>query len=521
LRRRTIALLSLLLILTLAASACGGAEPTATPPLPTDTAVVASDTPLPPTATPLPATETPLPPTDTPAPVAPTPTQIATLELGAEQYRNGANGFAIAYPQGWEQYAFTDDSRILFHAGTQPVEEIFGGNVSLKDPIVVVTGGPVDKIYDGQLQGAETTLDILDILLSWLSDYESFKAEEPQTLTVSGQEAIAVDVIWTQEDVAMAGRDVVIQDGDRIIAIQAVGTAEDWQTFRPTFEAMVDSLVLFAPDLSQYVLTETHQGQGYAIGYPTDWQVRSTGDVTVIFESQAVLQEEAPSVPVVQIDAGPLERILDGIAAQATNATEMLEAVGETKRAEGAELQMGGIQEITGGDEPGAAVSITWLENDVATMDLAFALQRGDWGIVIQAVGTLEGWQDFAPIYGEMIESLALDEPQTTGEIDWTDPASVLQAVFTAAQTEDFSRLPELCDPLGEHDGDTDAICNMAADHPDRDAFVAAFAQAQLNGDPLIDGDRAEVPFLYGPNGDQEETMTLIRRDGKWYLLGF
>ena len=120
-----------------------------------------------------------------------------------------------------------------------------------------------------------------------------------------------------------------------------------------------------------------------------------------------------------------------------------------------------------------------------------------------------------------MIESLSLGEPQAGGGIDWTDPASVVQAIFAAARSEDFSALAGLCDPLGEHDGDTDTICNITADHPDKDAFIAAFARARLNGEPSISGDRAEVPFLFGPNGDQEETMILILRDGKWYLLGF
>jgi len=519
--KRTIVLLAVLLTLGLTASACGGAEPTATPPLPTRTALPATNTPLPPTDTPPPATDTPLPPTVTPPAAEATPTQTVALTLGEEQYRNGANGFAIAYPQGWVHYAFADGSRVLFHAGGQSVEELFGGSAPPQDPIVMVTGGPINDVFDGQLQGATSAQEVLDILLSWISDYEGLQIGEPQTLIVAGQQALAVDVTWTLGDLGMAGRNVALEDGDRVITIQAIGTAEDWSAFLPTLEAMVDSLVLFAPALSRYELTGEYSAEGYTIAYPEGWQTQTEGTTTFIFQSPEVLAETVPSVPVVQIDAGPLRDILDGIASQATDATEIVAAVGEARRAEHAEARLGDIQQITGGDAPAAATSILWLEGDTPAMAVIYAAQKDEWAIIIEAQGTVESWQDFAPVFGEMIESLTLGEPQASGEIDWTDPASVVQAIFTAAQTEDFSRLPELCDPLGEHDGDTDAICNITADHPDKDTFVAAFAKARLNGEPTISGNRAEVPFLFGPNGDQEETMTLILRDGKWYLLGF
>jgi hypothetical protein len=66
-----------------------------------------------------------------------------------------------------------------------------------------------------------------------------------------------------------------------------------------------------------------------------------------------------------------------------------------------------------------------------------------------------------------------------------------------------------------------DLICNMNADHPDVASFVTFFANAQIVGEPVIDGDQARVPVSVGSNGDQDETMNLIQRDGKWYLLGF
>ena len=110
--------------------------------------------------------------------------------------------------------------------------------------------------------------------------------------------------------------------------------------------------------------------------------------------------------------------------------------------------------------------------------------------------------------------------PLPEPEVDFSDPASVMEAVFTAAQTGDFALLSGLCDPLGENDGDTTSICAITTDHPDRDSFVAFFASGKVT-DVAISDDRAEVSFLFGPDGNKEETMVMVERDGRWYLLSF
>ena len=147
----------------------------------------------------------------------------------------------------------------------------------------------------------------------------------------------------------------------------------------------------------------------------------------------------------------------------------------------------------------------------------------GEQLFLAEAIAPPDQWNAFRPTFEDMINSLAFSElGGSTGEaVDFTDPAGVLQAVFTAAQTEDFSVLSGLCDPQGESDEDTTFICAITADHPDKDSFVEYFAQAQIAGDAVIDGDRAEIPFLFGPDGDQAETMGLVQRDGKWYLSDF
>lgn len=105
--------------------------------------------------------------------------------------------------------------------------------------------------------------------------------------------------------------------------------------------------------------------------------------------------------------------------------------------------------------------------------------------------------------------------------VDFTDPAAVLEAVFVAAQTESYDALPWLCDPLFYNDGDTTLICQMNAEHDNVAEFVSFFANGRISGEVTIDGEFAEIPFVFGPENDREEVMRLILRNDKWYLYEF
>ncbi|MCA9968706.1 MAG: tetratricopeptide repeat protein [Anaerolineales bacterium] len=112
----------------------------------------------------------------------------------------------------------------------------------------------------------------------------------------------------------------------------------------------------------------------------------------------------------------------------------------------------------------------------------------------------------------------ALAAPET---VDHANPASVLLAVFTAAANGEFTGLADLCDPLGQNDGDTSLICEITPDHPNAADFVQYFANGRIDGQLTITGDTAELPFRFGPDAATAETMQFILRDGKWYLFGF
>lgn len=125
--------------------------------------------------------------------------------------------------------------------------------------------------------------------------------------------------------------------------------------------------------------------------------------------------------------------------------------------------------------------------------------------------------------------------------IDFTNPKSVVNAIFYAAQTKDFAVMQQLCDPNGQGDGDTQKLCAISQiakqvgdddDNGDNqkklDEFVKMFRSARING-TISYNDRegtqyARVPFLFNPSERESrnsETMELVKRNGKWYLSNF
>ena len=257
---------------------------------------------------------------------------------------------------------------------------------------------------------------------AWVGEYESFEAGEIKTLTLAGKEAIAIDVAWSQDGEAVVGRDVVLQQGDRVLVIQAVGRAETWDAFLPAFEGMLDSLVLFEP-VTQLQLNEEYDDDLYTILYPSDWVVYSLGELTVLVESEEILDEAVASVPVVLIESGSLDTLAGGIMAGTQSAEEMLEALGQSRLADNPDIHIGDIEQVSGGGNLGAAVSVLWFEEGIPAMNLSFALHMGDWGILIQGIGTVDGWAPFSDIYGDMVDSLVVYEREASLSISPIRPA--------------------------------------------------------------------------------------------------
>jgi len=108
----------------------------------------------------------------------------------------------------------------------------------------------------------------------------------------------------------------------------------------------------------------------------------------------------------------------------------------------------------------------------------------------------------------------------TAGGVDFSSPTKVTEAVFAAAASGNTDQLKTLCDPSGEGDGDTKDICGLTSTSAKFGEFKEYFAKGKATKE-TISGDDAEVAILFGPDGAKDETMKLVRRDGKWYLSSF
>lgn len=101
-----------------------------------------------------------------------------------------------------------------------------------------------------------------------------------------------------------------------------------------------------------------------------------------------------------------------------------------------------------------------------------------------------------------------------------SDPEQVLKAVFKAAKSGDYTGLSDLCDAEG--DGDVKRICDIENQtEAKQEEFNSYFKTGKIVGEPEIEGSDAKVKFTFGPEGDKDEEMNMVKKNGKWYLSSF
>jgi hypothetical protein len=105
--------------------------------------------------------------------------------------------------------------------------------------------------------------------------------------------------------------------------------------------------------------------------------------------------------------------------------------------------------------------------------------------------------------------------------VDYTEPRSVVGAIFAVANGANPKLLEGLCDPSGECDLDVRRICDYANGFDKNGEFPMFFAAGKVIGQQAIVEQRAFVPILFGPNGDLRDTMELVQKNEKWYLERF
>ena len=100
-----------------------------------------------------------------------------------------------------------------------------------------------------------------------------------------------------------------------------------------------------------------------------------------------------------------------------------------------------------------------------------------------------------------------------------SDPRAVAEAIFDAAKSGEFQGLAVLID--SEADNDSKMIAQVATDAKLQEDFKKHFSKGKVAADPTVNGDKASVNILFGPDGTTEETFEMVRKAGKWYLVSF
>lgn len=110
---------------------------------------------------------------------------------------------------------------------------------------------------------------------------------------------------------------------------------------------------------------------------------------------------------------------------------------------------------------------------------------------------------------------------EVSASVDHSTPQGVVQSIFDAAQSGDLEALEGIADPE-DADGDAKNVAGVATLNEQRqEEFQKFFATGRIVGDPEVEGNEAAVDIRFGPDGEDSETMNLVRRDGKWYLHSF
>ena len=114
-------------------------------------------------------------------------------------------------------------------------------------------------------------------------------------------------------------------------------------------------------------------------------------------------------------------------------------------------------------------------------------------------------------------------ETEAGAKLDQSRPENLMNIIFLAAQSGDYSQLSGLCHPAADMDGDVKDVCSCGEAGADPEmlaSFKEYFAKGKVQETRMI-ADEGDVLFTFGPDGTKKETMRMVEIDGKWYLKSF
>lgn len=107
--------------------------------------------------------------------------------------------------------------------------------------------------------------------------------------------------------------------------------------------------------------------------------------------------------------------------------------------------------------------------------------------------------------------------PQRTLEEAQADPKALAETIIYLVQNEKYDALPALVDEEAD-DKTKELVAIKDADETEKKQTAQYFESGSLNGEPVIDGDKATVKVNLGHKGNFEETFGMVKKDGKWHL---
>ena len=425
--------------------------------------------------------------------------EIAKLQGGSQatltaEYTDLYGGYSLRHPADWSVSQDDLGVVVLSQAGSSEPDALF-----------LIIARPL-SFYEHEAGVDElTTLD--QFAAAAVSEFK-VDSETLTSASVAGVPALVGnggELIGDQ-----AGQIVLFVARGMGYVIVPAAKSDAWTEFEPVGMAMLDSFTLVGP---QVTAEYTNQAADYSLRYPDGWVVTEE-DTFVGLTPLAGLQPN--DAPYVALFAGQ-EQIADAFNVEGEFSTDnIIAGFIKATQAQSKRLEPGTV-----GGQVGTAAEMAFEVDGVRVEGLLVVFEQAEPPLVLLLAVPASQGDSFAETFSQILASLTFSQPAAGSSVDQSDPAKVVQAVFDAAQTQSFVALASLCDPQGQNDKDTATICAMTADHSDKDSFVTYFAKGKINGEVAVSGDRAQVPFLFGPNGDQQETMSLIQRDGKWYLLEF
>jgi hypothetical protein len=159
-------------------------------------------------------------------------------ELAAEPFVNGAKGYTIGYPDGWQ---FMDmDAMVIF------VSDLAVMNTGAPTAVIVMADA-VETFLEGALVGI--TGNQLEAVLTLAAGQmgEDIELGEAESFTVNGLPAAGAELTGIADDgTDMAGYLALVLGDTHAAMVMAMSPADQWEILQPTFFAMLDTLTFTA-----------------------------------------------------------------------------------------------------------------------------------------------------------------------------------------------------------------------------------------------------------------------------------